>query len=69
MLGVVCLRVALIIVGLLTLRQSKAVGAGSASAASTSDGVPSMPATSGSGPGYLAVAGIALEPHDLAEHS
>ena len=56
MFGVVSLLVALVIVGLLTVRQLKAVGhvgggtgAGAAAAASTSDGVPALPAMSGSG--------------------
>ena len=54
MFGVVSLLVALAIVGLLAARQFKAVGhagagAAAASAASTSDGVPAVPAMSGSG--------------------
>jgi hypothetical protein len=52
MFGVVSLLVALCIVGLLAVRQLKAVshaGAGAASAAPTSDGTPAVPAMSGSG--------------------
>ena len=54
MFGVVSLLVALCIVGLLAVRQLKAVGhagagAASASAAPTLDGTPAVPAMSGSG--------------------
>ena len=58
MFGVVSLLVALVIVGMLTVRQLKAVGHGGAgagagagvgAAASRSDGVPALPAMSGSG--------------------
>ena len=52
MFGVVSLLVALGIVGMLAVRQLNAVGhvgAGAASAVSTSDGAPAVPAMSGSG--------------------
>ena len=54
MFGVLSLLVALVIVGLLMVRQLKAVGhagadSSAASAATSSDGVPAVPAMSGSG--------------------